>query len=181
MLDPKIVISGAAAGEAAEEGAHLAFQVGKEVANHGGVLVTGATTGIPLYAAKGAKSVHGQVIGFSPASTPKAHIKSYRLPTQYHDVIFFTGQEYAGRDIMLVDVADAVLHVSGRVGTIHEFSHAFERRKIIGILTNSGGTIDMIPEILERAGRGNGNVIVNDNPRILVRDVMRAVRDLFTL
>ena len=175
MFDPKIVISGAAAGGASEEGEELAFEVGKQIAIHGGIVVTGATTGVPMAAARGAKSVHGQVIGFSPASNLKEHVKSYRLPVQYHDNIFFTGQNYAGRDILLINLADAVIEISGRIGTLHEFTQAFETHKIIGVLLHSGGTIDEIPVILKMAHRGTGKVIMHENPRTLVRLVMAEI------
>jgi len=175
MFDPKICISGAAGGAASEEGEILAFQVGKEIAMRGGIVITGATTGVPLAAAKGAKSIHGMVIGFSPAHSYKEHIKKYRLPEQYHDILFFTGQDYAGRDTTLVDLSDAVIEISGRIGTIHEFTEAFERDKIIGVLLHSGGTIDEIPQLLEAAHRGSRKVIFAQTPKKLVQAVFDAL------
>jgi uncharacterized protein (TIGR00725 family) len=178
LFDPKIVISGAAGGVAAKEGEVHGFQVGKHIAVHGGIVVTGATSGVPFAAARGAKSVQGQVIGFSPANSMVEHTKKYRLPVQYHDMIFFTGYEYAGRDAVLIDFCDAVIQVSGRLGTIHEFTTAFERNKVIGVLENSGGLSDFIPTLLSEAKRGNGRVIINDNPKELVKEVMSALEDL---
>ncbi len=178
LFDPKIVISGAAAGNAAEEGEVFGFQVGKQVAAHGGIVVTGATSGVPLAAARGAKSVHGQVVGFSPANSIVEHMKKYRLPVQYHDMIFFTGYEYAGRDAVLVDFCDAIIEVSGRIGTLHEFTTAFERNKVIGILTGSGGIIDDIPLLMEKAKRGMGRVVTHNNPRELVHMVMHELEEL---
>ncbi len=175
MFDPKIAISGAAGGEAGEQGEALAHEVGKQIAIHGGIVLTGATTGIPLASARGAKSVRGEVIGFSPANSLLEHTKKYRLPVQYHDTMFFTGQDYAGRDITLIDMADAVIEISGRVGTLHEFTHAFERHMIIGILLHSGGTIDEIPVILKMAHRGMGRVIMHEDPKQLVRHVFAAI------
>jgi hypothetical protein len=175
MFDPKIAISGAAGGEAGEQGEHLAYEVGRQIAIHGGIVLTGATTGVPLAAARGAKAVKGEVIGFSPANSLVEHTRKYRLPTQYHDTMFFTGQDYAGRDITLVDLSDAVINISGRVGTLHEFTHAFERNMIIGLLLKSGGTIDQIPIILEMADRGMGKVIMHEDPRQLVRHVFAAI------
>jgi len=177
MFDPKIAISGAAAGSAYEEGAELAFEVGKLVAAHGGILLTGATSGVPFEAAKGAKSVEGQVIGFSPASSMVEHTQKYRLPSTYHDVMFFTGYDYAGRDTLLIDMADAVIGVSGRIGSLHEFTSAFERHKIIGLLLHSGGLSDDIPEILHKAHRGNGRVIMHASPKILVAEVFQALKE----
>jgi uncharacterized protein (TIGR00725 family) len=177
MFDPKICISGAAGGNASEEGELLAYQIGKEIAARGGIIITGATTGVPLAAAKGAKSIHGQVVGFSPASSYKEHVNKYHLPIQHHDMLFFTGQDYAGRDVLLVDLADAMIEISGRIGTLHEFTHAFERDKIIGVLLHSGGTIDEIPEILHRAHRGNRKVVLSDDPKKLVQLVFDALEE----
>jgi uncharacterized protein (TIGR00725 family) len=177
MFDPKICVSGAAGGTASEEGELAGYQIGKEIAARGGIVMTGGTTGVPLAAAKGAKSIHGQVIGFSPAASLKEHVKKYHLPVQHHDTMFFTGKDYAGRDILLVDLADAVIEISGRIGTLHEFTHAFERDKIIGVLLHSGGTIDEIPEILHRAERGNRKVIFSDSPKVLVQRVFDALEE----
>lgn len=168
MFDPKIAISGAAAGTASEEGERFGYQVGKEIAKRGGVVLTGATTGVPYAAVKGAKSLHGQTIGFSPAHSLKEHLFKYRLPVDNHDMLFFTGYDYAGRDVLLVDLADAVISVSGRIGSLHEFTSAFERHKIIGLLLHSGGLSDDIPELLEKAKRGIGRVIMHEDPAELV-------------
>lgn len=168
MYDPKIALSGAAAGTAYKEGAQLAYIVGREVAARGGVLITGATSGVPYEAAKGAKSAGGHTIGFSPAHSPKEHLRKYKLPIDYHDDMFFTGYDYAGRDTLLIDLADAVISVSGRIGSLHEFTSAFERHKIIGLLLDSGGLSEDIPLLLEKAQRGNGRVIMHADPKELV-------------
>lgn len=178
LFDPKIVISGAAGGIPAKEGEPYGFQIGRHVATHGGIVVTGATSGVPLAAARGAKSVHGQVIGFSPANSLVEHTKKYKLPVQYHDMIFFTGYEYAGRDGILVDFCDAIIEISGRIGTLHEFTTAFERNKVIGILTGSGGIIDDIPKLMEKAQRGRGRVVMHEDPKDLVRSVLREIEAL---
>ena len=47
----------------------LAEAAGKRIAERGQTLLTGATNGLPNYAAKGAKQVGGASIGFSPATT----------------------------------------------------------------------------------------------------------------
>lgn len=177
MFDPKIVISGAAAGTASDEGYELAYKVGREVAHRGGIVVTGATTGVPLGAILGAKSVHGQTIGFSPAHTLKEHVHKYHLPVEGHDIMFFTGYDYAGRDVLLVDMADAVISISGRIGSLHEFTSAFERHKIIGLLLHSGGLSDMMPEILQKAKRGMGRVVMHEDPHELVKMVFKALEE----
>jgi uncharacterized protein (TIGR00725 family) len=176
MLDPKIALSGAAAGPASTSGDELGFVVGREVAARGGILITGATTGVPFSAVKGAKSAGGQTIGFSPASSPLEHTRKYRLPTEYHDIMFYTGYDYAGRDTLLIDMADAIIQVSGRIGSLHEFTSAFERHKIIGLLLGSGGLSDDIPLILKKAQRGNGRVIMHADPAELVSLVFEELK-----
>jgi uncharacterized protein (TIGR00725 family) len=178
MFDHKIVISGAASGIASEEGDALGFLIGREIAARGGIVVTGATTGVPLSAAKGAKSVQGQVIGFSPAHSLREHTHKYRLPTDYHDFLFFTGYDYAGRDVLLVDLADAMISVSGRIGSLHEFTSAFERHKIIGLLLHSGGLSEEIPDLLQKAHRGMGRVVMHEDPHTLVSMVFHALKEL---
>lgn len=168
MFDPKIAISGAAAGIASDEGEALAFEVGKEIAAKGGIVMTGATTGVPYAAIRGAKSLRGKTVGLSPAHSMREHINKYRLPVEDHDMLFFTGYDYAGRDVLLVDLADAVISVSGRIGSLHEFTSAFERHKITGLLLHSGGLSDDIPEILEKARRGMGRVVMHEDPKELV-------------
>ena len=50
-----------------------AKELGREIAKHGGIITTGATTGFPLYAAMGTKDECGFSIGFSPASNEREH------------------------------------------------------------------------------------------------------------
>src|SRR3989344_8007548 len=88
----KICVSGAAETEHCDENAlGLAKQMGREIVNHNGVLLTGATIGIPHLAAQGAKEAGGISIGLSPAATEKAHVRTYHLPTDYFDLIIYTG------------------------------------------------------------------------------------------
>ncbi|HEY4524534.1 MAG TPA: hypothetical protein VJL36_02140, partial [Candidatus Paceibacterota bacterium] len=56
----KLCVSGAAeTGHCGENAMDLAKSLGRAVAEQGAVLVTGATTGFPLWAAMGAKEVGG--------------------------------------------------------------------------------------------------------------------------
>ena len=53
----QICVSGAAAGETVVGAHDLAFQLGEEIAKAGKTLLTGATVGLPHYAAMGFMSV----------------------------------------------------------------------------------------------------------------------------
>jgi predicted Rossmann-fold nucleotide-binding protein len=69
----KIAISGAAETEpcGGDEGMQLAMALGREVVSQGAILVSGATTGFPLWASRAAKEAGGVVMGLSPAASPR--------------------------------------------------------------------------------------------------------------
>lgn len=171
-MNYKIAISGSAAGKRVKKAQQKAESIGQAIAEAGCILITGATSGVPYYAAQGAKKAGGIVIGFSPAATKLAHIKSYKLPTEYHDVIVYTGFEYAGRNLLMTRAADAVIIVSGRIGTLNEFTIAFEDNKVIGVLLDSYGIADDIASIVSRAERGPGKIVYDTNPRKLVEEII---------
>lgn len=176
-LKYKVCVSGAAeTGHCARETLEKAEQIGAEIAHRGLILVTGATIGVPYFAAKGAKEAGGIVIGLSPASSKAAHVKTYHLPLDYHDVIVYTGFDYAGRNLLLTRSADAVVTICGRTGTLNEFTIAFEDQKPIGVLEGTGGTADMIRGILENAHRGLGKVVFDDDPAALLDKVEKLIK-----
>jgi uncharacterized protein (TIGR00725 family) len=164
-----IGVSGAAeTGHCSPDAHEKAEEVGRQIARGGMVLVTGATTGTPYWAAKGAKEEGGLVIGFSPAASELAHIKTYRLPTDYHDVIVYTGFYYSGRNLLLTRASDAVIIICGRMGTLNELTVAFEEDKPTGLLLGTGGTADSAQDIIKNAHRGPGKVIASPDPKELV-------------
>ncbi|HMH70206.1 MAG TPA: hypothetical protein VK502_02310, partial [Candidatus Saccharimonadales bacterium] len=96
----QICVSGAASGGTVQTSHQLAFELGKAISEQGKTLLTGATVGLPHYAAMGVVSVpapRGLSVGFSPASSFREHVATYRLPTKEFDYINFTGMEYVGR------------------------------------------------------------------------------------
>ncbi len=175
-LKYKLCISGAAeTGHCAPDALEKTKTLGVEIVRQGSVLVTGATTGAPYWGAIGAKEAGGFVIGLSPASSELEHVKKYKLPLDYHDIIIYTGFGYAGRNLLLTRSADAVLITCGRMGTLNEFTIAFEDDKPIGVLTSTGGVADELEDILKKAHRGMGKVIFESDPKTLVKKVMELV------
>ena len=175
-LKCKIGISGAAeTGHCAIDAVPKAEAFGRAVAKAGLVLVTGATTGIPYWAAKGAKEAGGLVIGVSPAASEVAHVKSYHLPLDYHDVIIYTGFDYTGRDLLLTRSVDGMAIVCGRMGTLHEFTVAFENQKPTGVLAGSGGTADLIEGLVEQSHRGPGKVVYDNDPERLLEKLVELI------
>lgn len=173
-----ICVSGAASGDTVENSHELAKRLGEEIAKSGHVLTTGATIGLPYYAAWGAKQAGGMSIGFSPAASFREHSYKYRLPTKYFDFINFTGMNYVGRDLYLVQSSDAVITVGGRFGSLHEFTSALENRKICGILLGSGGTADEIPKLMEMLEPPHRSLVIyDDDPERLVKKIVAALQE----
>lgn len=179
----QICASGAAAGTTVESSHQLAFELGKQIAIAGKTLLTGATVGLPHYAAMGFMSVEnakGVSIGFSPASSFREHVSTYRLPTEEFDYINFTGMEYVGRDVHLVRSADAVITVGGRMGSLHELATALESRKVCGILLGSGGLADYAQVLLQNIeAPGARDVLYDTDPKRLVEKVIKALDEKY--
>lgn len=172
-LQYSICISGAAGGYTVKESSEEAEALGTAIAKAGHVLTTGATVGLPFYAARGAKAAGGTSIGFSPASSLREHLRKYRLPYEYFDFLNFTGMNYVGRDLYLVQSSDAVITVGGRFGSLHEFTSALESNKLCGVLIGSGGAADVIPTLLKSLQpEWENRVIYDDKPEALVKRIV---------
>ena len=176
----KICVSGAAEGDCINpETIKKAEEVGEAIAKAKAIIVTGATTGLPYYAAKGAKKAGGTSIGFSPASTRKDHINRYKLPTKYVDITVYTGFGYAGRNLILTRSADAVIIICGRIGTLNEFTVAFEDKKPIGVLEESGGMAEELEDITRIAHKHECKVLYEKDPEKLVKGLIEDLREKF--
>lgn len=173
----EIVVSGAAdISHCSKNIVEIAKEVGREIARQGCNLVTGATTGVPYYAALGHKEIGGFSIGFSPAASEKAHLKVYKLPLDVFDVVVYTGADYVGRNVMMTKSADGVIIICGRMGTLHEFATAFEIQKPIAVLEGTGGTADKIRKIATGPYRGVKRIIYDTNPRRIVRRLIQLIK-----
>jgi uncharacterized protein (TIGR00725 family) len=164
-----ICVSGAAAGGTVIGARENAIKLGNAVAEAGHILTTGATVGLPYFAAFGAKEKGGTSIGFSPASSLREHLRKYRLPHDVFDFINFTGMNYVGRDLYLVQSSDAVITIGGRFGSLHEFTSALEAHKPCGVLLGSGGTADLIPHLMKALQAPSDDLVIyDDDPQKLI-------------
>ncbi|HSX18005.1 MAG TPA: hypothetical protein VLE51_01455 [Candidatus Saccharimonadales bacterium] len=157
----QICVSGAAKGDSVEHGYKLAEEIGASIAKAGHSLMTGATNGLPDYAAIGYKKAGGKMsFGLSPASTKVEHVVKYRLPTENYDAILYTGLHYGGRDALLINSADAVVTIGGRLGTLHEFTIAAETHTPIGVLESAGGVSAQIEMLLKLLPNANPDLVI---------------------
>ena len=175
-LQLKLCVSGAAeTGHCGIDAYDKGVELGRQIAKHGAIIVTGATTGFPLWSAMGAKEAGGFSIGFSPANTEKEHVEKYNLPIDYMDMIVYTGFGYPGRDLILTRASDAAFFGCGRIWTIHEFTIAFEDQKPIGILEADWETDEVIKNIIENGHRPNDRILFDTDPKALVESIIELV------
>lgn len=179
----KICVSGSAVDNCGKGAFKKAYQLGYEIVKQGAILVTGATIGIPMWATRGAEraarelKINGVVsIGLSPAGSKREHVRKYHLPTTNMETIIYTGFDYSGRNLLMTRAADAVIEVCGRVGSLNEFTIAFEDRKPVGVLLGTGGISEEIPHILKVARRGSKNVIYDTDPKSMIKKIAKAIR-----
>lgn len=140
-------------------------------------MVTGDTTGMPYEAAKGAKRGGGFTVGISPAATYREHVRKYRLPHKHTDFVMYTGFGYSGRNLLFIRSCDAVIFICGRIGTLNEFTIAFEDKKPIGILTSSGGISNEIDHLLEVSNRGRAKIVFDNDPKRLVEKILKLAKE----
>jgi uncharacterized protein (TIGR00725 family) len=154
----------------------LAYALGSEIAQHNCILINGACGGIPYLASKGAKDADGMVIGVSPAQNYHEHVHKYHLPADKYDILFYTGFGFKGRNVVNVSNCDAIIIVSGYVGTLNEFTIGYDDGMIVGIMKGSGGIADFIDDIIKIANKKTGAVVIHDkDPHELLRKVIEAV------
>ena len=170
----QICVSGAAKGDSVEEGKLLAAELGVAIAKAGHALMTGATIGLPNYAAEAYKQAGGIMsVGISPAASKVEHVMKYRLPTLAYDTILYSGLHYVGRDTLLITSSDAVVSIGGRLGTLHEFTIAMETDTPIGFLQGAGGISEEIHVLMGLAHhlRTGSTVMFNDNSQALITEL----------
>lgn len=159
----KIGVMGSAGGELPKQALEKSYLLGRAIAEKDCVLVTGGCPGLPFAASKGAKDAGGFTIGISPGIDLREHIELYKSPTEYIDVLIFTGSGLMGREVIGVRSCDIIIIVGGRSGTLGEFCIAYDEGKPIGVLLGTGGITERLPDIVESIRKDTGSEIVYDD------------------
>jgi len=148
----KVGVMGSAEAEQGLHGDDLrerAVTLGQALAAHDLILLTGATTGLVYIVGKAAHEAGVFHVGVSPGSSESEHVKRYGLPTDACDLLIYTGFGLKGRNVVLVRSCDIVLFISGSIGSLNEFTIAYDEGKVIGCLTGTGGVADEAARLLK--------------------------------
>ena len=123
--------------------------LGRAIAARDAILLTGATTGLVYATGKAARDAGATHVGISPAHNTEEHVMKYALPLDAGDAIIYTGFGLKGRNVVLVRSCDIVIFISGSIGSLNEFTIAYDEGKVIGCLTGTGGVADEVERLTE--------------------------------
>ena len=121
-----------------KEALAAAERVGAAIAGAGAIVVTGGLSGVMEAASRGAKRANGLVIGILPGFDKDDANK-------WVDVAITTGMGWM-RNTLTVRAADAVIMISGGIGTLNELTVAYQDKPTV-VLEGTGGWSDRIREV----------------------------------
>jgi len=130
--------------------AHLsgvAENLGRAIVDQDCLLITGETTGLPELVTQAVHKHGGFTVGISPAHSFEEHQERYGLPQQ-SDVVIYTGFGFKGRNVINIRSSDIVVIFRGSIGTLNEFTIAYDEGKIIGTLEGTGGVADHVRQLV---------------------------------
>ena len=115
-----------------------AEEVGRLIAERKGIVVTGGLSGVMEAASRGARGAGGLVIGILPGFDK-------RDANEFVDIAITTGMGWM-RNTLTVRAADAVIMISGGIGTLNELTVAYEIKPTV-ILEGTGGWSSRIRDV----------------------------------
>lgn len=113
----------------------IAYDVGKEVALSGSVLLCGGLGGVMEAACRGAKEANGTTVGIIPQD-------NFSFANQFCDIVICTGIGFA-RDFIVATSSDAIVAIGGGIGTLIEMSVGYMIKKKVVAISPSGGVSDI--------------------------------------
>lgn len=158
--------------------------VGRILAQKNCIVITGGCSGLPYLAAYEASKNGSEVWGFSPEynldEQKKAFIKDdYKI---YTKLIYITEKttiltdrfvRLKYRNVTSTGNCDAGIIVSGRWGSMNEFTNLFDMGKIIGVLEGTGGIADELRHLTQKISKkSQAKSIFNADPTLLVEEML---------
>ena len=116
----------------------MAEDVGRLIAERKGIVVTGGLSGVMEAVSRGAKGAGGLVIGILPGFDKGD-------ANEFVDIAITTGMGWM-RNTLTVRAADAVIMISGGIGTLNELTVAYELKPTV-ILEGTGGWSSRIRDV----------------------------------
>ncbi|OGK24129.1 hypothetical protein A2954_06845 [Candidatus Roizmanbacteria bacterium RIFCSPLOWO2_01_FULL_37_12] len=183
----KIGIFGSAA-DNPKEVLNKAQELGEELAKHDPILITGLADGIPYKVGLTAAKLGSEVWGFAPASNLEEEKKiAGKQDLGIYKKIFYVPQDYSFvnniqvcrkyRNVSSTATCVAGIIISGRWGTMNEFTNLYDMGKVIGVLTETGGIADELPRLMRKiTKKSRAKVIFNKSPAKLIQLILNELK-----
>lgn len=153
--------------DCSEQARKIAYQVGKEIAQTGAVLICGGEGGVMESACKGAVDNGGTTVGIIPQD-------EFLYANEFCDIVVCTGMGHA-RDFIVASSADGIIAVGGGVGTLIEMGVGYMVGKIVVAIAGSGGVADTYGgKYLDE--RNRSQIIIAEDAESAVRTITTASR-----
>lgn len=178
----KIGIFGSSDGDF-EKNIPAARRLGEILAKKNVILLTDACPGLPFEVVNTASKSGVEVWGFSHftysedqqmqvSSDNSVYKKKFHIPPKYEFVSDYSvTKKY--RNVTSTATCDAGIIISGRWGTLNEFTNLYDMGKVIGVLTGTGGIADELESLNKKIKKPGKAVVIFDNdPEKLVEKVL---------
>lgn len=159
-------------------------ELGKLLGQKKVIIITGATSGFPYVASYEAFKNGAEIWGYSY----EQNIKNIKKRMPDHDLSIYSKLIYIPksfpfvsnvqvskkyRNVISTANCDAGIIISGRWGTLNEFTNLYDMGKIIGILTGTGGIADELPKLSKKINKkSKAKVLFDSNPKTLINKLL---------
>ncbi len=155
------------------------------------IIITGAAKGLPFEVAINASKKDVEIWGYSESTGLNTQQTLYpQLDFSIFSKLHFIPKEYEFisnsqvskkfRNVSSTANCDAGIIISGRWGSLNEFTNLYDMGKIIGVLTGTGGIADELEELDKKIHKpGKAKIFFNPNPEELVRQIITELDKIY--
>lgn len=152
------------------------------------IVITGACAGLPYVVAAEAHKGGVEIWGYSAefdlkeltASAPDDDHSIYKkitfAPTHF-PLATNRRARMKYRNVISAGNCDAGIIISGRWGSLNEFTNLIDMQKTAGLLTGTGGVADELSSLSKKISKeGQGTVLADDDPKALVDKILNHLK-----
>ena len=112
---------------------------------------------------------------FCPGCDSKIYKRLIFIPENYEFVTNNAAcKKY--RNVTSTASCDAGIIIAGRWGTMNEFTNLYDMGKVIGVLTETGGIADELPNLIKKIHKkSKAKVLFSNSPAILIKNLISAL------
>lgn len=152
------------------------------------IVITGATSGFPYIVSYEAFKNGAEIWGYSY----EQNIENFKKRMSDHDFSIYTKLLYIPksfpfafnvqvskkyRNVISTANCDAGIIISGRWGTLNEFTNLYDMGKVIGVLTGTGGIADELPKLSKKINKkSNAKILFSGSPKKLIQNVIKTLK-----